>query len=203
MSITFCKYLEQFFLNNRLVFLDWSLLGIFYQLWYYFGYAAWRRGIVHSFPSPNRPRRRHRARRLPLENHITRLNTKREIKRKTNERTMLVGRKRPGVDVQVRIDFYGRHMDTTRFQQRTDGRGDYAFAHAAHNAAGDQYVLHGFCFTDRPTEKREQSRRRRVLKRFEMQNFRKITATTPTSDVWVWYYDEKNQALPVVVWSDH
>lgn len=59
---------------------------------------------------------------------------------------MFVRRECPGVNVQIRIDLNGRHVDAAGLQKRADGRGDDAFAHAAHDTAGDQNVFHGLLF---------------------------------------------------------
>jgi len=37
-------------------------------------------------------------------------------------------------------------VDTAGLQERADGRGDDAFAHAAHDTAGDQNVFHDSIF---------------------------------------------------------
>lgn len=55
---------------------------------------------------------------------------------------MLVGRERPGVDVDVGIDFDGRHADVAVLEDGAERAGDDTLAHAANHAAGHQDVLH-------------------------------------------------------------
>lgn len=55
---------------------------------------------------------------------------------------MLVWRERPGVYINVRIDFDGRHADLAVLEDGAERAGDDTFAHAADHAAGHQNVLH-------------------------------------------------------------
>lgn len=55
---------------------------------------------------------------------------------------MLVGRERPGVDVNVGIDLYGRHANVTMLEDSAERAGDDALAHAADHTSGHQNVLH-------------------------------------------------------------
>lgn len=71
---------------------------------------------------------------------------------------MFVRRECPGINVQIRIDLNGRHVDTTGLQERADRRGDDAFAHAAHDTAGDQNVFHDSIFFG---SKEKEKRRKR------------------------------------------
>jgi len=49
-------------------------------------------------------------------------------------------------------------VDTTGLQERADRRGDDAFAHAAHDTAGDQNVFHDSIFFG---SKEKEKRRKR------------------------------------------
>lgn len=55
---------------------------------------------------------------------------------------MLVGRERPGVYVDVRIDFDRRHANITVLEDGAERAGDDTLAHAADHTAGHQDVLH-------------------------------------------------------------
>lgn len=50
--------------------------------------------------------------------------------------TMLVGRERPGVYVDVGIDFDGRHADVAMLEDGAERAGDDTLAHAADHTAG-------------------------------------------------------------------
>ena len=49
---------------------------------------------------------------------------------------------RPGIDIQVRVDFYGRHPVPPVFQDTSDRGGRDPFSQAAHNTTGDKNVFH-------------------------------------------------------------
>lgn len=55
---------------------------------------------------------------------------------------MLIGRERSGVDVDVGIDFDGRHADVAMLEDRAERAGDDTLADAADHTTGHQYVLH-------------------------------------------------------------
>lgn len=56
--------------------------------------------------------------------------------------TMLVGRECPGVYVDVRIDFDGRHTDVAVLEDGAERAGNDTLAHAADHTAGHKDVLH-------------------------------------------------------------
>lgn len=65
---------------------------------------------------------------------------------------MLVGGKSPCVDVDVRVDFDGRHMQTARLEDGSHTARNDAFADAGDDPTSHQDVLHHFThksWTDR------------------------------------------------------
>jgi len=54
--------------------------------------------------------------------------------------TVLVGRHRAWIDVQVRIQLLHGHGDAPALEQPADGRGRHPFAQAADHATGNEYV---------------------------------------------------------------
>lgn len=56
--------------------------------------------------------------------------------------TVLVWRERSSIDVDVGIDFDGRHADVTVLENRAERAGDDTFTDAADHTTGYQNVLH-------------------------------------------------------------
>lgn len=57
--------------------------------------------------------------------------------------TVLVGRERAGVDVDVRVDLDGGHVQAARLEDRAHAARDDALPDAGDHSAGDQDVFHG------------------------------------------------------------